>query len=1029
MTAADKLLLNRRLRLTEEIWQAVLCEECGQELVDLLITLRQLCSPEGQAPNFLETEVLRVIEQLDLEEAIRLTRAFALYFQLINIVEQHYEQRQQQQQYRDNYNQSVEDAVRGGLGVTHLRTSVDQALASIRGANRSRNVSAGEATPAGQATVEPSFHSSLLEKSLLVSGAPRKGPATLQWLFPELKRLNVPPPHIQRLIDDLDVRMVFTAHPTEIVRHTIRSKQRRIAGLLTQLDLIEVGSHSPMADWEADTIRQTLMSEVRLWWRTDELHQFKPSVLDEVDYTLHYFQEVLFDAVPKLSDRFNRALHSVFPYLRPPRTNFCKFGSWVGADRDGNPSVTPQVTWRTACYQRRLVLEKYIQSVEKLIGLLSPSLHWSQVLPELLEALEQDRIQMPEVYEAKAIRYRQEPYRLKLTYILERLKNTRNRNLCLDNPSGAERTGADCPTTNLYRSGDEFLAELRLIQNSLSQTGLTCQELETLIRQVEIYSFNLAQLDLRQESSQHSNALDEIISYLQILPKPYSALTESERCDWLVQELKTRRPLIPANLPFSERTCEIIETFRMTYQLQQEFGQEICQTYIISMSHSVSNLLEVLLLAKEAGLYDPATGISRLFVVPLFETVEDLRRAPAIMRQLFELPLYRALLAGGYEAMAQVNSGNSTVTSLQEIMLGYSDSNKDSGFLSSNWEIHKAQKALQALAEEHGIALRIFHGRGGSVGRGGGPAYEAILAQPGRSIGGRIKITEQGEVLASKYSLPELALYNLENITTAVIQASLLRTGFDNIEPWNEIMEELAARSRQHYRQLIYEQPDFLDFFHQITPIEEISKLQISSRPSRRSGKRDMANLRAIPWVFSWTQTRFLLPSWYGVGTALRDFLNEAPDEHLSLLRYFYYKWPFFKMVISKVEMTLSKVDLQIAHHYVRELSRPEDRGRFENVFEQISREYHLTRDLVLAITEHQRLLDGDPELQASIQLRNGSIVPLGFLQVSLLKRLRQSQSQAASGTVVRSRYSQSELLRGAHLTINGIAAGMRNTG
>jgi len=1022
MTAADKRLLNRRLRLTEEIWQAVLCEECGQELVDLLITLRQLCSPEGQAPNFLEAEVLRVIEQLDLEEAIRLTRAFALYFQLINIVEQHYEQRQQQQQYRDNYNQSVQDAVRGGLGASHLRTTVDQALASVRETARS--------TTEGAVAVETSFHASLLEKSLLVSGVPRKGPATLQWLFPELKRLNVPPQHIQRLIDDLDIRMVFTAHPTEIVRHTIRSKQRRIAGLLSQLDLIESGSQSPMADWEADTIHQKLMSEVRLWWRTDELHQFKPSVLDEVDYTLHYFQEVLFDAVPKLADRFNRALHSVFPYLRPPSTKFCKFGSWVGADRDGNPSVTPQVTWRTACYQRRLVLEKYIQSVEKLIALLSPSLHWSQVLPELLEALEQDRIQMPEIYEAKAIRYRQEPYRLKLTYVLERLKNTRDRNLCLDNSLVEERTASDCPTTNLYRSGDEFLAELRLIQASLIQTGLACEELETLIRQVEIYGFNLAQLDLRQESSQHGNAIDEITAYLQVLPKPYVDMTEAERCNWLEQELKTRRPLIPANLPFSERTCEIIETFRITYELQQEFGQEMCQTYIISMSHTVSDLLEVLLLAKEAGLYDPATGISRLFVVPLFETVEDLRRAPAIMQHLFELPLYRALLAGGYEAMAQAEgTGGGPITALQEVMLGYSDSNKDSGFLSSNWEIHKAQKALQVIAEKHGIALRIFHGRGGSVGRGGGPAYEAILAQPGRSISGRIKITEQGEVLASKYSLPELALYNLENITTAVIQASLLRTGFDNIEPWNEIMEELAARSRQHYRQLIYEQPDFIDFFHQVTPIEEISKLQISSRPSRRSGKRDMANLRAIPWVFSWTQTRFLLPSWYGVGTALRDFLNEAPDEHLGLLRYFYYKWPFFKMAISKVEMTLSKVDLQIAHHYVRELSHPDDRGRFEHLFEQISREYHLTRDLVLAITEHQCLLDGDPELQASIRLRNGSIVPLGFLQVSLLKRLRQYQSQAASGMVVRSRYSQSELLRGAHLTINGIAAGMRNTG
>jgi phosphoenolpyruvate carboxylase len=474
----------------------------------------------------------------------------------------------------------------------------------------------------------------------------------------------------------------------------------------------------------------------------------------------------------------------------------------------------------------------------------------------------------------------------------------------------------------------------------------------------------------------------------------------------------------------------------MLRQLQQEFGLRICQTYIISMSHEASDLLEVLLLAKEAGLYDPGTGKSNVRVVPLFETVDDLKRAPAVMSTLFDLPLYRACLAGGHDSSAvspqpnpgQMMSDQSLIPNLQEVMLGYSDSNKDSGFLSSNWEIHKAQKALQKIAEDYGIALRIFHGRGGSVGRGGGPAYEAILAQPGRSINGRIKITEQGEVLASKYSMPELALYHLETVTTAVIQASLLRTGFDDIEPWNDIMEELATRSRNHYRALIYEQPDLVEFFHQVTPIQEISQLQISSRPARRGGKKDLGSLRAIPWVFSWTQSRFLLPSWYGVGTALQGFLDEEPEENLKLLRYFYFKWPFFKMAISKVEMTLAKVDMQIAHHYVRELSRAEDQERFEQLFEQIANEFNLTCDLVLSITGHKRLLDGDPDLQRSVQLRNGTIVPLGFLQVSLLKRLRQHSNQSVSG-VVHSRYSKGELLRGALLTINGIAAGMRNTG
>jgi phosphoenolpyruvate carboxylase len=400
--------------------------------------------------------------------------------------------------------------------------------------------------------------------------------------------------------------------------------------------------------------------------------------------------------------------------------------------------------------------------------------------------------------------------------------------------------------------------------------------------------------------------------------------------------------------------------------------------------------------------------------------------------------LYRAALAGGYDQLQPATNGKGSTssplpplqpTNLQEIMVGYSDSNKDSGFLSSNWEIHKAQKALVKIADKYGLDLKIFHGRGGSVGRGGGPAYAAIMAQPASTVNGRIKITEQGEVLASKYSLPDLALYHLETMSTAVIQASLLGSGFDDIQPWNEIMEELAIASRKAYRQLIYEQPDFLDFFMSITPIEEISKLQISSRPARRKkGKKDLSTLRAIPWVFSWTQSRFLLPAWYGVGTALQDFLNQEEEENLKLLRYFYLKWPFFKMVISKVEMTLSKVDLQMASHYVHELAKSEDRERFDQVFNQIAQEYYLTRHLVLKINGQERLLDNDPDLQRSVQLRNGTIVPLGFLQVSLLKRLRQYSNQDKAG-LIHFRYSKEELLRGALLTINGIAAGMRNTG
>ena len=1026
--STSHLFLRHRLKLIEDLWESVLCSECGQELVNLLKQLRDLCSPEGQATDLPKSSVHQVIEKLDLNSAIRAARAFALYFQLINIVEQHYEQRVQ----------------------LLSRRATDKAPASVERSPYKETIQTenGHSAASSNSVEEHKVDSvaDFLEKSLQDNAASKRESGTFHWLFPHLQQLNMPPQQIQRLMDNLDIRLVFTAHPTEIVRHTIRAKQRRIAKILQQLDQAEevLKGLGLTSSWEVEEYKEQLMEEIRLWWRTDELHQFKPTVLDEVDYTLHYFQEVLFEAIPQLYHRLKQGLKTSFPWLTPPKNNFCKFGSWVGSDRDGNPSVTPQVTWETACYQRSLVLEKYIQSVARLINLLSLSLHWSDVLPELLDSLEQDRSQMPEVYERLAIRYRQEPYRLKLSYVQQRLENTCDRNRQLYNLYTGKPLQPDLnesPSPCIYRSGAEFLAELKLIDRNLAETGLSCRDLENLICQVEIYGFNLAHLDIRQESSRHSDTLNEIVEYLQILPKSYNQLSEAERSLWLASELQTRRPLIPTELPFSQTTCETIETFRMLRQLQQEFGSQVCQTYIISMSHEVSDLLEVLLLAKEAGLYDPATGTSSIQVVPLFETVEDLKRAPTVMQQLFELPLYRASLAGGYEDLSAIDdpsanakkqrtTDNGQLTNnIQEVMLGYSDSNKDSGFLSSNWEIHKAQKALQKIAEDYGIALRIFHGRGGSVGRGGGPAYEAILAQPGHSINGRIKITEQGEVLASKYSLPELALYNLETVTTATIQASLLRNGFDNIEPWNEIIEELAKRARDHYRALIYEQPDLLDFFHQVTPIEEISQLQISSRPARRkSGKKDLSTLRAIPWVFSWTQSRFLLPSWYGVGTALKAFLDEEPEENLKLLRYFYIKWPFFKMAISKVEMTLAKVDLQIAHHYVRQLSRPEDQNRFERLFEQIANEFSLTRDLILSITEHKRLLDGDPDLQRSVQLRNGTIVPLGFLQVSLLKRLRQHGNQASAG-VVHSRYSKGELLRGALLTINGIAAGMRNTG
>jgi phosphoenolpyruvate carboxylase len=963
-TTSPHTSLQQYIQFVEDLWKSILAEAYGSQLIELLEQLRDLSSPEGQAT---DCSIHTLIAELKLEDAVKAVRAFALYFQLINIVEQHCEQKDRQ------------SFLRTGLKVNQL------------------------------------------ERSL--SGL-SPDPDTFQALFSYLKQVNVPPNQIRSLLADLDINLVFTAHPTEIVRHTIRNKQRRIAEILEQLDR-QITDPSELIgndSWEVIRLTEALREEIRLWWFTDEIHQFKPSVLDEVDYTLHYFEEVLFDAAPQLFQRLQYSLRQFFPEIKPPEHAFCRFGSWVGSDRDGNPAVTSQVTWRTACYQRGMVLGKYQAAIKEVSNLLSLSANRSQVSAELLDTLGRDATYLPKLYSRISHRYIREPYRMKLCYIAERLKNsiTRNERVAEREDLYASNREPEIAHT-YYNHSSEFLTELQIIRRSLAANGLQVGAIENLICQVEVFGFNLTHLDIRQESTVHANAIAEITDYLQILPRPYLEMTEDQRVRWLATELQTRRPLIPGELPFGAETREAIETFRVLRLMQQEFGLDICHTYIISMSHDASDVLEVMLLAKESGLYDPATGISTLRIVPLFETVEDLQKAPAVMTELFTLPLYRASLAGGY----QLTEIPLLTPDLQEVMLGYSDSNKDSGFLSSNWEIHKAQLALQAIADQYDVKLRIFHGRGGSVGRGGGPSYDAIRAQPSNSVNGRIKITEQGEVLASKYSLPELALYNLEKVVTATIGVSLLTGSYDGINEWNQIIEDLSAKSRHYYRKLIYDRPEFIDFFHQVTPIEEISKLQISSRPARRKGKKDLASLRAIPWVFSWTQSRFLLPAWYGVGSALAEFIAESPEDNFRLLRSFYRDWRFFKMTISKVEMTLAKVDMQIARHYVQELTLPADKEKFMALFDEIEAEFDLTARLVLAIAGHTNFLDDNPELQRSVQLRNGSIVPLGFLQVSLLSRLRKYDTQLPTAY----RDKKSDLLDGALLTINGIAAGMRNTG
>ena len=969
--------LDKNRALIEDLWESVLREECPYEQAERLIQLKELSysTPvdEHTSKKF-KNGIVDIVNSMDLAESISAARAFSLYFQLVNILEQRVEE--------DRYIQSF--------------------------TNKNVHKSPDNLDPFAPAL------------------ARQNAPVTFRELFYRLRKLNVPPGKLEELLQEMDIRLVFTAHPTEIVRHTIRHKQTRVANLLKKIQV-----ENFLTIQEINSLKIQLKEEVRLWWRTDELHQFKPSVLDEVDYALHYFQQVLFNAMPQLRGRIASALTENYPDVQMPYESFCNFGSWVGSDRDGNPSVTPEITWRTACYQRKLMLERYINAISNLRDQLSVSMQWSQVSSSLLESLETDRVNFPEIYEARATRYRAEPYRLKLSYILEKLRLTQERNNLLAESGWKLVLEGQSDTRNIeqleklhYKSVQEFTYDLELIKNSLNSTDLSCQAVNTLLTQVHIFGFSLASLDIRQESTRHSDALQELSNYLD-LPFQYDQMSEEQKIEWLIEELDTKRPLIPSDVNWSKSTEETFCVFKMVKRLQEEFGSRICHSYVISMSHSASDLLEVLLLAKEMGLLDQNTSHSKLLVVPLFETVEDLKRAPEVMDKLFQLDLYRSLLPKVGESFKP----------LQELMLGYSDSNKDSGFLSSNWEIHRAQIALQNLSSKNNIVLRLFHGRGGSVGRGGGPAYQAILAQPSGTLKGRIKITEQGEVLASKYSLPELALYNLETVVTAVIQNSLVNNRLDATLEWNELMTRLAETSRLHYRKLVHENPDLLMFFQEVTPIEEISKLQISSRPARRKkGAKDLSSLRAIPWVFGWTQSRFLLPSWFGVGTALSEELKSDPQQ-IELLRVLHQRWPFFRMLISKVEMTLSKVDLEVAKYYVDTLGSPKNRDSFEVIFDVISKEYNLTKTLILEITAKNKLLESDRDLRSSVNLRNKTIIPLGFLQVSLLRRLRdQTRQPPISEALIdkdesKRAYSRSELLRGALLTINGIAAGMRNTG
>lgn len=806
---------------------------------------------------------------------------------------------------------------------------------------------------------------------------------------------------IQELLDQLSIELVFTAHPTEATRRTLITQSRKIATLLGTHDAFQQMTPRQQQTWQGD-----LANSIALLWRTDSIRHVRLEPLDEIKMGVYYLDEVLYTAVPELYSQLEQVLtrlHTGADFRIPP---FLRLGSWIGGDQDGNPNVLPTTLLQALSLQRAHILEHYRNSIEALAQEYSQSLQYCSITPQLEASIAHDASNLADYDRELGPQTALEPYRRKLSFMWKRLG-------LLASAEAGKAEGA------IYHSPAELLKDLALIRESLladGEVGIARSKLATLIRQVQVFGFHFAALDVRQHSERHSNAIAELLQRSGLLQEDYRELSETARMQLLQRLISDPRILPRQNLSYTPETRHILQTFEAIYQARQEFGSGAVTCYIISMTCSVSDLLEVLFFCKEAS-------ISGLPIVPLFETIADLRFCTTILEEAFSLPVYREHIRACQEQ--------------QQVMLGYSDSSKDGGILTSGWELYQAQGRLARLGRGHQINITLFHGRGGAIGRGGGPIYDAILGQPPESVNGHIRITEQGEMLSFKYGLPAIALRNLELVVSGVIHSSLpekseqeAQVRRDQDERWSEIMEGLSASAYACYRHLIYENPDFLSFFEQATPILELGWLNLGSRPARRARGRSLEELRAIPWVFSWMQSRYVLPSWYGVGSALEEYLAGHPDG-LADLQRMYREWPFMRAFLDNMQMTLSKADMHIARHYATLVDDPALRARISR---EIDSEYARTQRLLLAITDGKALLDTNHVLQLSIRRRNPYVDPLSYFQVALLRRLRtlggplmlDDQLLPTAGPAEKERV---RLTYAVLLTINGIAAGLRNTG
>jgi len=780
---------------------------------------------------------------------------------------------------------------------------------------------------------------------------------------------------LQHFFATASIFPVLTAHPTEVGRKSTLDREREIAGLLDARDRIS------MTPDEREECDEALARAVLTLWQTGLLRQSRLRVIDEVANGLSFYDMTFLEELPRLYARLedDLARHGIADSALPA---FLRMGSWIGGDRDGNPFVTAPVMRQTLQMQSTHALARYRHELELLSSELSIDTRLVPVSPEL-EALALSG-------QTLSPHRDHEPYRRAIASMLARLAKTRQ---ALD--SGIETDGR-------YQRAAELRDDLAVIEHSLSENGaaaLARGRLRHLIRSIDIFGFHLASLDMRQNSDVHERVVAELLEAASP-GTSYQTLTEPERVRLLLAEMASPRLLTLPAWQYGQETTSELAILREAADQHQRLGREAIPNYVISKAAGVSDVLEVALLLREVGLHRPKTGETDLNIVPLFETIADLQSAAGIMDSLFKLPLYRRLL--GHRGMTQ------------EVMLGYSDSNKDGGFLTSGWELYRAEIALVEVFARHGVRLKLFHGRGGSVGRGGGPSYDAILAQPAGAVQGAIRVTEQGEVIATKYGNPELGRRNLEVIAAATLEATLLADREAPLKAiYQETMQQLSDSAFAAYRNLVYETEGFDRYFRESTVIGEIASLNIGSRPASRTRSQKIEDLRAIPWVFSWAQCRLMLPGWYGFGSAIAAYRADQGEEGMQLLKQMAQDWPFFRAMLSNMDMVLAKTNIAIASRYAELVTA---KGLRETIFTRLKTELDASIAGVLELTGQSELLAQNPTLGRSIRNRFPYLDPLNHVQVELLKRHRAGDEDA-------------RVVTGIHLTINGIAAGLRNSG